>query len=130
MGKPPKEASPFFHAAILMKVRTMAPLLILALALTGAFLAGPARARMDSATSVVLLLHLGLGVLMAPVLLMWGLRFRGVRGRGSGVEPKTGAGRPNLSPLAPDPRPLTPVSISYWLLAAALLTGIALIVVA
>src|SRR5437899_1699140 len=46
-------------------------IVLAALALTGAFLAGPARMRMDTGTAAVVFLHGGLGLLALPTLLVW-----------------------------------------------------------
>jgi hypothetical protein len=55
--------------------RGIGPLaLLLALALTGGYLAGPARLRMDAGTTGILLMHLGLGALAALVFLWLSVR--------------------------------------------------------
>jgi Flp pilus assembly protein TadD len=59
-------------------------LLLAALTLTGAWLAGPARSRMDGGTAAVVLLHLGLGVILAPILVWICFQARGMAVRRSG----------------------------------------------
>jgi Flp pilus assembly protein TadD len=92
--------------------------LILSLALTGFYLAGPARLRMDSRTAMVVLLHLAIGLLAAPALLWAGIRY-GLSRR---------SGQPGLSEMSPASRWS---SDAAWLLApVVVLTGIGLIAVA
>src|ERR1051326_3095367 len=61
--------------------------LFLALLLTGAYLAGPAWARLDTATAVLVLLHLALGLIAGPVFVWRGLRLWAERWRRSRNQP-------------------------------------------